>query len=286
MTARRMQPWILAILSVMVLPAGLELTSTPAQTAQQAVGRVAVNSESPAVSWQVQPTGEYSGELEYFITARAANGWQQVVSRKIMVPATRRNVFRSGYQLMHVPFTFNNQAIEHAFGMSASLFNAQYFDPVANQYKRVTQLVPGQAFWMYVGSVRAGRTLSFSLADDRAIVGEESGKQTREQYVELKAGWNLIGNPFVYPVYWGQVEVYNSVGNITVSLDQAATNNWLSKTVFSWIPESGTYESFKDNTHLLLPWRGYWVRAKYPVTLVFRPAVSPGSDVTTTAGGY
>jgi len=72
----------------------------------------------------------------------------------------------------------------------------------------------------------------------------------------------------------------------TVSLDQAVTNGWLSKTVFSWVPASGTYEHFKDNSSLLQPWRGYWVKARVPVTLVLRPPVPPESDVTSLPGGY
>jgi len=268
------------------LPPGLELAATTSpQTAKQALGRVPVNTESLPATWQVQATGEYSGELEYFVTARAASGWQQVVSRKIMVPATKRNVFRSGYQMMHVPFTFNNPAVEHAFGLPRGSFGAKYYDPTSGQYLSVTQLRPGMAFWMYVGSVQRGRTLSFVLADDAAIVGQQLGKQLDEQDIELKPGWNLIGNPFVYPVYWGQVLVWNKLGNVTVSLDQAVTNGWISKTLFTWVPEIGAYASFRDNDYLLLPWRGYWVRARYPVTLVFRPQVPPGSDVTANPDG-
>ncbi|MGC8861722.1 MAG: hypothetical protein ACP5R5_02990, partial [Armatimonadota bacterium] len=267
------------------LPPGLELAPFPAQTAQQSLGRVPVNTESLPATWQVQATGEYSGELEYFVTARAASGWQQIVSRKIMVPATKHNVFRSGYQMMHVPFTFNNPAVEHAFGLSPGSFAAKYYDPASGQYLSVTQLQPGRGFWMYVGNVQRGRTLSFVLANDAAIVGQQLGKQLNEQNVDLQPGWNMIGNPFVYPVYWGQVLVWNKLGNITVSLDQAVTNGWISKTIFTWIPENGSYAGYRDNDYLLLPWRGYWVRAKYPVTLVFRPLVPPGSDVTANPDG-
>ncbi|MCX8052893.1 MAG: hypothetical protein N3B12_03725 [Armatimonadetes bacterium] len=267
------------------LPAGLKLSTSRRQSAQQTIGRVPVDSESLPATWDVEATGEYSGELEYFVTARAASGWQQIVSRKIMVPATKRSVFRSGYQLMHVPFTFNNPAIEHVFGLPRGSFGAKYYDSATGQYLPVTQVEPGRAFWMYVGGVQRGRTLPFVLAEDAAIVAQQMGKQLDEVDVDLKPGWNLIGNPFVYPVYWGQVLVWNKVGNITVSLDQAVTNGWISRTLFTWVPESSSYESFKDNDHLLLPWRGYWVRARYPVTLVFRPEVPPGSDVTANPDG-
>jgi hypothetical protein len=280
-------PYELADVSVsLYLPPGLELTTIPQQNAQQPIGRVQINSESLPATWTVHATGEYLGELEYFVTARDVSGWQQVVSRKIMVTATKKSVFRNGYQMMCVPFTFNNNATDHAFGLTPGSFAAKYYDPVTGQYLPVKQVKPGQAFWMYVAGVAKGRTQPFQLAADAAIIGEEFGKQSREQYVDLKPGWNLIGNPFVYPVYWGQVAVYDRASNLTVSLDQAVTNGWLSKTVFSWLPASGAYESFKDNSRFLMPWRGYWVRAKSPIALVFRPAVAPGSDVTAKPGGY
>lgn len=264
------------------LPPGLELTTSAGNTPQKRMGRIPINSEALPATWQVQATGCYSGELEYFVTARAASGWQQVISRKVMVPATRKFTVQSGWQLVHVPFTFNNPATDHALSFATGSYSARYFDPSTGtgQYLPVRQLEPGQAFWLYVGS-----SANQQLARDAAIVGEEFGKQTHEQYVDVSPGWNMIGNPFVYPVYWGQVSVYNKVGNVTVSLDQAVKNNWLSKTLFSWIPQSAAYESFKDNDRLLLPWKGYWLKANYPITLVFRPSVPPASDVTANPGG-
>lgn len=268
------------------LPPGLTLAM--GETAKKSIGRVPVSSESDPVTWLVEPTGEYSGELEYFVTARDISGWQQVVSRKIVVPATKKSVFRSGYQLMNVPFTFNDPSLQHALGLSAGSFGAMTYDPVTGQYVPASRLYPGQSFWIYVTTVARGSTLPFQLAQDAAIIGEDSGRQTREQYITLKRGWNLIGNPFVYPMYWGQVLVASTSDPVisTVSLDQAVTNGWLSKTVFSYVPESGTYEHFKDNDRLLIPWRGYWVKANMPITLVMRPPVPPASDVTALPGGY
>lgn len=273
------------VTTTLYLPPGLELDTQTEQSAQQTVDHVPVKSEAQPVVWRVRATGEYSGELEYFVTARAASGWQQVVSRKVMVPATRRSIFRSGYQMMHVPFNFNNPTVEHAFGLPRGSFGAKYYDTATRQYMSVSNLKPGQAFWMYVGSVNYGATLPFELAPDAAIVGNEGGTQLYEQDIELEPGWNLIGNPFVYPVYWGQVLVWNQVENLTLTLDEAATRGWLSKTVFTWIPESRTYDSFKENDRYLLPWRGYWVRAKSRVTLVMRPAVPPGSGVVANSDG-
>ena len=163
-----------------------------------------------------------------------------------MVPATKQTVFRYGWQLIQVPFTFNNFAISHIFnGLTQGSFGAQYYDTASGRYVPVQQVQPGQAFWMYVNGVSQSTPQAFTLADDAAIVGQEDGKQSAEQDVNLLPGWNLIGNPFVYPVYWGQVLVYKD-GVGTVSLNQAVKNNWISKMPFTWNPDSNSYQYLSD----------------------------------------
>ena len=265
------------------LPDGLQLVS---DSAQQEVGRVPINSESIPVSWEVQATGEYCGELEYMVTARDnVTGWQQIATRKIMVPATKSGLFRSGWQSISVPFSVNAAASD-AFGLTPGSFGAKSYDPVTRTYLPVDRLIPGQGFWMFVGEMSPGEILPFLLPMDSVIVGEELGKQLRAWEVDLGTGWNMIGNPLVYPVYWGQVLVYNKAANVSVSLDKAVANNWITKTIFSWNSDRWAYDNFKDNESQLLPWKGYWVRTKVPVTLTFQPAAYPLSDVTALPGGF
>ena len=52
-----------------------------------------------------------------------------------------------------------------------------------------------------MGGLSSGETSTFQLATDANIVGEEDGTQRLEQDVSLSTGWNMIGDPFVYPVY-------------------------------------------------------------------------------------
>lgn len=271
------------------LPPGLELAAEPDNAATKTIGPVPVNSEAPPVTWKLKATGQYCGELEYSVSAWDPTGWQQTVARKVMVPATRRSVFTFGWQLMHVPFGFNNPQIDRALGLRWGTFGARYWDPVesavTNAYLPLTQLEPGKAFWMFVGGMSWGETQPLQLASDAVIVGESVGKQVIDQYVRLQKGWNMVGNPFVYPVYWGQVLVYSEVANITVSLDQAVAYDWLSRTIFEFNPHTYAYDALKDNSALLNPWKGYWVRAKQPVTLIFRPPVYPAGDVTARIGG-
>ena len=61
------------------LPDGLSLVN--GDTATKSIGSIGPDEEGSAVSWDVQATGEYSGDLQYFVTARdnSGSGWHQSV---------------------------------------------------------------------------------------------------------------------------------------------------------------------------------------------------------------
>ncbi len=125
-----------------------------------------------------------------------------------------------------------------------------------------------------MGGLTSGETSPFQLAADANIVGEQNGTQMLTQNIGLSMGWNMVSDPFVYAVYWGQVQVYYE--GHTYTLDQAVGNGWMSKTLFSWNSTSRQYDTLSDDTSLIVPWTGYWLRAMAPVTLVFRAGDIPG----------
>jgi len=272
------------------LPPGLELDTDPAlldNKSRKEIGTVAVNSESAPITWTVKATGDYVGELPIYVSVvdndPSGKHWQQTVVRKIFVPATKRSQFTIGWQLMHVPFVFNNPSVNTVFRRGS--FVAKYWDATTGVYKDVLQLTPGQAFWM---NVLTGPTWKvpepFSLVSDAAIVGNDVGEQTVEQRIPLAKGWNMIGNPFVYPICWGQVLV--EYGNEKPkTLDDAYRNHWINKTLFSYNTDKFDYDITSDAATLLNPWKGYWVMANRPVILIFRPPVLPGGNVTANPSG-
>jgi len=275
------------------LPPGLRLVAgVPDNDPRKPVEMIGLNSESEPIVWQVEATGEYCGELPIYVSVLdndpSGKYWQQSVTRNIFVPAVKRSQFAYGWQLMHVPFSFNNPYLTPAgnvFGLTPGRFAAKYYNAELKTYLPVTQLQPGQAFWMFVEGLSWKQTQPFFLPD-AMIVGEAlgTGKQALEQRIQLYRGWNMFGNPFVYPVYWGQVLVYR-YGYGTVTLDEAVSMRLLDKTLFSWNTSKLDYDITGDKSILLNPWKGYWVNARQPVTLIFRPAAFPSGDVTANPGG-
>jgi hypothetical protein len=261
--------------------------------ATKEVGMVSLNTEAVPVEWTVWATGERAGELPIYVSAvdNDATGmhWQQTVLRMITVPAVKRSQFFYGWQLMSVPFMFSNPTVNfptgNALGLTPGTFSAQYWNGINNV--PLTQFMPGQGFWMrkLVDAPKWQQPQTFYLAADAGIVGEapNTGKQVLEQRIQLKRGWNMVGNPFVYPLYWRQVLV--SYGSANVTMEEAFSKGWLDKTLFAWNTDKWGYDILKDSTAQLVPWKGYWVNARYPVMLIIQPPVLPNGDVTANPGG-
>ncbi len=278
--------------ATLFLPEGLQLT--PGETASKNIGPVLSHTEAAPVEWEVTANGRQPGALAYSVTAFDTGGlnWQQTVTRQIIVPADKQRVFEWDWQLVSVPFEFNNPLIDHAFGIELGFFGAKWWDPLRSpdadrSYYPATEVEPGKAFWMAVSDIdQYGDTASFDLASDAHIVGQKLGKQVYEQHVDVYPGWNMIGNPFVYPVYWGQVLVCDTSGQvpITYTLDEAARKKWVSKILFDWNPKTREYDNVMTNDGFLVPFKGYWLYARRAVTLVFRPSIFPESDVITYNG--
>jgi len=109
--------------------------------------------------------------------------------------------------------------------------------------------------------------------------------------IPLSQGWNLIGSPFAFPVFWENSLVrYN--GNIVRLYDYAA-QQLVRRQWFHYVDTTedrindGQYISNRDvllaDTTQLIPWNGYWVYAeKSGVELLLNP--SPTLPATAVVG--
>lgn len=271
------------------LPPGLALNGS---YASQEIATVPANRESAPVTWDVVADGSRSGELEYYVSARADSGWQQIVRRKIFVPAIKNNgVFKYGaYQMVSVPFGADNSSIGRMFQWAdpGVQMYSKYWDPTGyGSYKDVSNLTPGQGFWAFVSksATVANSPAYFSLPIDSYILGESSKRQDQEISIDLKQQWNMIGDPFVYPIYLGQLYVHEKTTDDTLTFDDALAKNWISRTIFTWNADKKTYDYLRTNDQMIYPWKGYWIYARVPVKLFFRPATFPGTSVTSQLGG-
>ena len=81
--------------------------------------------------------------------------------------------------------------------------------------------------------------------------------------IPLVNGWNLVGHPYDRPVDYLKLQVRNSSGAlIDVPAAQAGANPLIGAALFTY--ENGAYEVL----YTMDPFRGYWIRAFQPCTLV------------------
>jgi hypothetical protein len=251
--------------ATLILDEGLELVSgTPLST----IGDVPTNSDA-STSWTVRPTGTRTGELTYRISASDTNGWSQMVSNSIVVPGSPNTVLTGGYQMVNVPFTMKNSSPANVFGLAASDFNSWIWNPSFTSYGAVGDTVPGKAFWLNMKNLYYGDYLPVSLPSDAAPVSDD-------YTYAISTGWNMIGNPYTYPIYWGQVMFYDPTSRVSVSLENAVNNGWVSKILWSWNTASLSYDANTSTETILNPWQGYWIKAYRPLTVVMRCPVYPG----------
>ena len=50
----------------------------------------------------------------------------------------------------------------------------------------------------------------------------------------------MIGDPYVYPIYLGQLMVYSQTTDTTVGFDDAVAKNWISRTLFHMELQQGS----------------------------------------------
>lgn len=102
--------------------------------------------------------------------------------------------------------------------------------------------------------------------------------------IPLRAGWNMIGNPFPYSVPWVTCEVETSTG-VRLSLLEAVDRGLLLPHLYRY--ESGRYTWQTAPAGILHAWEGFWVRAFADCTLVVQPlAVSTRSAAVPAGEGW
>jgi len=127
----------------------------------------------------------------------------------------------------------------------------------------------GHAGWLYCAQKKTLQAHGMALKPDTLFP------------ITLSRGWNLIGNPFTFPVYWENTLV-RSNGVVCRIFDKAA-RQLVRRQLFGYSDTTGDqlnngwYYSNADalqtlDTTRLVPWQGYWVYAeKSGVELLLNP---------------
>ncbi|MEN6521412.1 MAG: FlgD immunoglobulin-like domain containing protein [Armatimonadota bacterium] len=245
----------------LTLPDGLELVDG---TATQEITSIPPESEGLPVSWNVKATGKVTGTLDYIVTVSGSPGLQKQLTRSIVVPSTGTTQIQTGWQMISTPFKFEDSRIEEALNLADDTYSASSWNPQTQSYDTVTNIAPGKGYWLKSTIDRPTTRVSTSA---KPLSGAESYS------IDLYTGWNQFGNPYIYPIPWGRVRVLGTAQDGLLTIDEAVSKNLIRKTIYWWDTAAGEYSMSSDEMENLVPWQGYWIKAKQPCQLII-PAVS------------
>ncbi len=234
------------------------------QTYSKSLGIVSRN-EMAGATWTLRAGPGAAGVAEIRFTMRGKE-----VVRKIYIPAIPvldPEIDVNGLAMVSIPYEFTNTDAEHVFQSLGSLQpggNAALirWDPPSACYRWfpdpfVTNVVPGEGYWLLN---RTGATIN--LPNDATPVNTDV-----PYVVNLRAGWNQIGGPFIVPQRFDSIRVIGPYAN-EWTMQEAIDRSLLLGTVFSYNPNSGDYEWVAELPEVMIdPYVGYWLLAYDDISL-------------------
>lgn len=170
-----------------------------------------------------------AGSGYYVIRVRVAN-----LECPNVMPAQR-------YRMISVPLELDKTSPADVFidnfgsydNTKWRLFRHQGGNYVEYTVGNIEPFVPGRGFWLITKN------------DERFDVGSGLSVSTGENYrITLRPGWNMIGNPFAFPVAWTDV-----------IKPQKIENPW------GYYGNNNTTAGFQANQVQLNPWEGYVLKS-------------------------
>lgn len=227
------------------------------------------------VRWQVQADGTTTGPQKYRVSVTAIPGINEVIEGTIMIASTPRVNIVGGPQLVGFPWIFASDDLATITGLTVGAgaqLDAFEWDTLLNTYQRVSTVSDrGQAQWWIADTDYPNTLLNGASAPTDTVGGEFR--------VVLLKGWNLISNPYPYPVQLNQIiaTAQSDPGRVLTWAD-LISRGWVRSTLYRYDPFDPPYKFNSDPAQLVLPGVGYWVlvNTETPINLFWPPVFAPG----------
>jgi hypothetical protein len=260
------------------LPAGMSiLNNDPAEKVIFSVNPITL----AFVEWQVESDGIEVGDLPYSVTVTSTPGPPQPIKHDgiVRVSATKTLKVQPAANLVSSPWVYTDSSLDVVLGLNSPTdYTAYEWDPVQNGYILATSAARGKGFWLILNPAIHPTEEVLQLNN----ASSPPDMQTGAPNLQLKSGWNLIGNPYPYAIPVSQL-VGVSAANPAQSFTFASlvSQNVVSPYLAYWDPTVNNYRYVQGITAVLQPNRGYWLKVltAQDLTLNFPPifeAFAPG----------
>ncbi|MBS1709301.1 MAG: hypothetical protein JSS65_11365, partial [Armatimonadetes bacterium] len=226
------------------------------------------------VTWKVQSDGVTYGDLQVSLTAEPIPGPARTITKTIRVAAKPTYTFTPGSNLVTIPYKLGDSSLDQTLGLlSGRDYVAYAWDPVLRGYVPTTTAARGQGLWLVPTATDLGQiTLNNAAYQDDTPTGG--------LLVSLSKGWNLIGNPYNYPIKLGQiVGVAEDTPDNALTWGQLVQNGFVNSSLSYWqpdssLPDGGSYQFTGGTDSYMEPHVGYWVFVNtYGAVRLSMPAV-------------
>lgn len=234
----------------LTLPSGFSLA--PGETAVKTINNVPPN-QLAYVDWRVIPGINTSGRVSYTVRSVAVPGGTKTVTGSIIVAPTRVVRLAQGPNMVTLPYNFDDSSLDSIFGLQAGVDYVAYkWSPELFTYVPTTSVERGRGYWIVPAT-----DLGF-----RAIQGATEPTDTAlgGLLVTLNQGWNLIGNPYNYPVPVSQlVGVPEEAPEVAMSWADLVSAGFVTSSLAWYDQEARMYRFTSGLDAMLEPHRAYWV---------------------------
>lgn len=256
----------------LLLPDGLSTVGSSTKTITRVNPR-----EQGFVDFSVQANDFAAGDLVYQVKITPTPGPQKTLSGIISVVSQPKITLQTDANLITSPWTFVTPTWETILGLTPDAdYQAFFWDPVQKGYIISTGPERGRGSWIVskIGTTSLALGGSPSAPTDYKI-----GSPNQPPLIDLKPGWNLIGNPYHVSISLGElVGASNSNPTQAYTYADLVKQGLISGALAYWDTGTQNYGFIQKATDHVEPQKGYWifVNSSQDVFINFPPVFQTG----------
>ena len=203
--------------------------------------------------------GDYAaGDLTYQVKITPTPGPQKTVTGVIQVVSQPKIVLQSDANLITSPWTFTGGPTwETILGMTPDVdYQAFTWDPVQKGY--IVSTGPDRGFGQWIVSKKG--TQNLALGGTPTAPTDYTITKGGAPLIDLKPGWNLVGNPYQVSFQLGQIiGTSNSNSSNAYTFSDLVKQGHISGSLAYWDTGTQNYGFIQNSTDNVIPQRGYWI---------------------------
>ncbi len=232
-----------------------------------------------------------SGVVPYTVEIHSQPGnVVKTIKSSIIIAARPRIQLTKDANLITLPFTFTDTSLDAVLGnfidpvVPGGDFQAYKWDPIQQGYVIVNSVTRGQGFWLVYNNT-AGATQIQDLLGNPSLTGTQLATAP---LVQTNSGFNMIGNPYNYPIPINQVLGVNAANpQVSHTFREMVELGYVQSFLTTWDPVLKDYVYVDAENGVLEPHRGYWLRVLTAddITLNYPAVFIPGTPEQTRKPG-